>query len=96
MPVSTEEKRFCKNWEEQKQGGKKTFVAIYTFGLTILVFLCAVALGLFTGLPFIKAIWLEIMGVSSLVVAFIFSLLMWSRQEKRYHKIKERMSAEAN
>jgi Flp pilus assembly protein TadB len=96
MPVSTAEKRFCKNWEEQREGGKKTFVGIFTFGLTILVFLCAVALGLFMSLPFVKVRLLQIMGVSSLVIAFLLSLLIWSRQEKRYHKIKDRMSAEAN
>jgi cyanate permease len=96
MPVSNTEKRFLKNWEEQRKGGKKVFVAIYTFGLFFLIFLCTAALGLFLSIPFVKASWLIAIAIFAIVGGFLTALLMWSRQEKKYRVISERLQAEAN
>lgn len=96
MPLSAGDKRFLKNWEEQREGGKKVFVSIYSVGLTILIFLCAVALGLFMNLPFIKLKIIEIIGASSVVAAIALSFFIWYRQEKKYRRLSDELKAESN
>jgi len=90
MAISKEERRFLRSWEEQRQDGKRSFVLTYTIGLFILYFMIGVAIGLFSGLPFIK-VWLLLgWGLSSLLLAFISSFLYWRQKEKKFTQIIQR------
>jgi fatty acid desaturase len=95
MALSPDERRFLKSWEEQRKGGKASFVGVYTFGLFILFYLAAIALGLFSGVPFIKVIWLLLIGIFALAGAFFLSLFLWNRQQKKFSTIVKRELAES-
>jgi protein-S-isoprenylcysteine O-methyltransferase Ste14 len=96
MAITTEERRFLRSWEEQRKGGKKSYVATYTFGLTFLIFLCCVALGLFLSLPFIRVSWIVIIAISSVVLALLLSVLIWSIQQKKWRRIINRELEQLN
>ena len=96
MAITAAERRFLRSWEEQRKGGKKAYVATYTFGLTFLIFLCFVALGLFLSVPFIKASWLIIIGISSVVLAFLIAIMVWSMQQKKWRHIILREMEQSN
>ena len=90
MAISPEERRFLKSWEEQRRGGKKSFVGVYTFGLFILFYMAFVAVGLFSGWPFLKASWLVLMAFAALAGALGLSLFLWSFQQKKFTAIIRR------
>lgn len=96
MAITAAERRFLRSWEEQRRDGKKAYVATYTFGLTFLIFLCFVALGLFLSVPFIKATWLIIIGISSVVLAFLIAMMAWSMHQKKWRQIILREMEQAN
>lgn len=90
MPISTDERRFLKNWEEQRKDGKGIFVATYTFGFFFMFYLGFVVLGLFSGLPFIKMKWLVSIAILSLALAFFVSMILWKKQQKKFAAIIKR------
>lgn len=90
MALSPGERRFIKNWEEQRKGGKAGFVGVYTFGLFIMFYMGFLAVGLFSGWPFLRASWLITMAVSALAGAFIASHVLWVRQQKKFSSIIRR------
>lgn len=90
MALSPEERRFLKSWEEQRKDGKMSFVGVYTFGLFILFYLAFIALGLFSGVPFIKVHWLTLIGIVSLSGALLLSLYLWNWQQKKFRSIIHR------
>lgn len=94
MPISIEERRFIRHWEEQRQGGRKSYVAIYTFGYFFVIFMIGVALGLFSGLRFVKVPLLTGLAVASLVGAFVVALYQWRRGESKFRKIISRIVEE--
>ncbi len=94
MALSPEERRFLKSWEEQRKGGKVSFVGIYTFGLFILFYMGFIVVGLFSGWPFLKAIWLIIMALCSLFGALFFSHFLWRNQQKKFSSIIRRELAD--
>ncbi len=94
MAITSEERRFLKSWEEQRKGGKAVFVGIYTFGLFILFYMGFIAVGLFSGWPFLKAVLLIGMGIGALLSALGVSLILWLVQQKKFSSIIRReMSA---
>ncbi len=90
MALSPEERRFLKNWEEQRKGGRKSFVAVYTFGLCIMFYMGFLAFGLFSGWAFLKSVWLITMGICALIGAFATAHLLWIRQQKKFSAIVRR------
>ncbi len=90
MALSPDERRFIKNWEEQRKGGKLSFIGVYTFGLFILLYMGIVAMGLFSGVAFVKVEWLGIAGIIALIGAISISLLLWRTQQKKFTKIVKR------
>lgn len=90
MAISSEERRFLRSWEEQRNGGKWQYVGIYTIGFTVMLFLGSVALGLFMSLPFVKLKLLIGIAVGSVGGAFLLSLAIWGHHQKRFHKIIKR------
>lgn len=96
MALSPAERRFLRSWEEQRNGGKKSFVAIYTFAYTLVIFLSSVAVALFMNIAFIRKSWLISMAVGSVVAAFVLSNILWSRQQKKWRSIINREMAASN
>jgi hypothetical protein len=90
MSISAAERRFIRNWEEQRKGGKAGFIAIYTFGYFIIIFMTGVALGLFTSLRFVTLPLLSGMAIVSLVAGIGFAFLHWSRSQKKFRNIIQR------
>jgi hypothetical protein len=95
MALTPEERRFLKNWEEQRKGGKASFVGVYTFGLFIMFYMGFLAVGLFSGWPFLKVNWLVIMGICALAVAFLVANLLWVWQQKKFSSIVRRELADS-
>lgn len=96
MAITAAERRFLRSWEEQRKGGKKVYVGTYTFGLTMVIFLSSIALGLFLSLPFIKFFWLTAIAISSVISGFILATLIWKGHQKRFRQIINRELAAAN
>jgi hypothetical protein len=97
MALSPEERRFLKGWEEQRKGGKASFVGIYTFGLFILFYMGFIAVGLFSGWAFLKIIWLVSMAIGAFLSALGVSILLWRYQQKKFSAIIRReLSANEN
>ena len=90
MALSPEERRFLKSWEEQRNGGKASFVGVYTFGLFIMFYMGFLAVGLFAGWAFLKASWLITMCISAFVGAFLASNWLWIKQQKKFSSIVRR------
>lgn len=90
MPISTEERRFIRYWEEQRKGGKGSYVGTYTIGYFIVVFMSGVALGLFTGLRFVTAPLLIGLAVLSLLMAVLLALYQFGQGQKKFRKIIQR------
>ena len=94
MPISTEERRFIRYWEEQRKGGKASYVATYTVGYFIVVFMSGVAIGLFTGLRFVTAPLLIGLAIVSLLLAILLGFYQFSQGQKKFRKIIQREIAE--
>jgi hypothetical protein len=95
MALSPEERRFLKSWEEQRKGGKVSFVGVYTFGLFIMFSMGFLAIGLFSGWAFLKLRWLIIMAICALAGAFLVANLLWILQQKKFSSIVRRELADA-
>jgi uncharacterized membrane protein (DUF485 family) len=93
MALSPDERRFIKNWQDQRKDGKASFVGAYTFGLFILFYMSFIAVGLFGGWPFLKVSWLLIMGIAAFFAAFLFSNLLWRMNQKKFSRIIQREMA---
>lgn len=96
MAISADERRFLRAWEDQRQGGKNVYVATYTLGLTLVIFLCCVALGLFLNLPFIRLYLIIGIAIASVISGFALSIIMWNRQQKKFRRIIDREVAASN
>jgi protein-S-isoprenylcysteine O-methyltransferase Ste14 len=94
MPINTEERRFVRYWEEQRQGGKPAYIATYSFGYFVVIFMVGVALGLFSGLRIVRLNMLIGLGIASLVGAVIVSLWQWNKGEKKFRRIISRIVEE--
>ncbi|MCU0388864.1 MAG: hypothetical protein MUE71_09690 [Chitinophagaceae bacterium] len=90
MALSPDERRFLKNWEEQRKDGRTSFVGTYTFGLFILFYMGFIAVGLFAGWPFLKRSWLVLMALGALLTAFGVAWALWKYQQKKFSAIIRR------
>lgn len=96
MPLTAAERRFLRNWEEQRHGGKSMYVLVYTLGWALVIFMTSVALALFMNLPFIKLQWIVIMLVGAIVGGLLLALGLWKRCQRRFRRIIEREIAANN
>jgi protein-S-isoprenylcysteine O-methyltransferase Ste14 len=94
MAITVEERRFLRHWEDQRRGGKKAYVGIYTFGYFIVIFMMGVAAGLFSGLRFVTIPILSGMALFSLVGAVALSLWQWKHYQKKFRVIISREMGE--
>jgi hypothetical protein len=87
--LTAEEKRFIKSWEEQREGGKFKYFALYLFagtfvGSIVLSFLSVMFnWGLFPGNLVV------IIGGSLLLIS-VLTMASWSKNEKRFKRIIQR------
>ena len=94
MPISAAERRFIRNWEEQRTGGRTSYVFLYTFAYTMVSFITSIAIGLFLSIPFIKAIWLVLIGFISIILGFIIASVSWQQKQSKFQKIIKREMGE--
>jgi sulfite exporter TauE/SafE len=93
MSISADERRFLRQWEEQRQGGRSRFVLNYTIGFLVSYFMIGVAIGLFGSIPFIRPLWISLLFIVSLVAAFVTAVVVWHRGEHRFSSIINRESS---
>ena len=86
--LTAKEKRFIRYWEEQRTGGKGSYLTLYilagTFIATIIVFFI---LAMF-GIDFDQKIWL--IPTVSAVIVIVASTLTWKVNEKKFKQIIKR------
>lgn len=90
MALSPVERRFIKNWQDQRKDGKGSYLLAYSFGLFILFYMSFIAAGLFGGWPFMQVAKLVIMGIISLAAALLVSNLLWYSNQKKFRNIIQR------
>ncbi|NOT51819.1 MAG: hypothetical protein HOP10_11150 [Chitinophagaceae bacterium] len=100
--LSAKEKRFLKYWDDQKTGGKWSYILVYTIGWGFLIFFvpmiisymsymyASVHLYVLLGLSIVP-IWILI--VFSLAVGCVISFFQWDRNEGKYRKIRYKESS---
>lgn len=88
--LSNTEKRFVRNWEEQRAGGRFSYVALNTLAGTIMLSLFSF-LVLFFGMHVLFS-WALLIIVSSisLVVAAIVSYIVWGKNEQKWKALIRR------
>jgi drug/metabolite transporter (DMT)-like permease len=86
------EKRFIRQWEDQRTGGKWKYLAFYTFCWTFIFLVSPILLGIFFSLfsfldlynwPFLAVVLLIAAG------AFALSHYIWEKNEKRLGELKK-------
>jgi len=88
--ISNKERRFLRQWEEQRKGGKLTYVLLYTvIGTFITAIIFSVGMVIFYRIVFAsKGFWIM------LATSFVFSLLLtfysWISSEKKFKNIIRR------
>ena len=88
--LTTTERRFIRNWQEQREGGKLSYILLYTvvgtFIATIIlsVFLVLFFQVVFGSFPF----WLVL--ISGFLISFISSWINWNRNEQKLQQIIRR------
>ncbi|MDA3614992.1 hypothetical protein [Polluticaenibacter yanchengensis] len=88
--ITESEKRFLRYWEEQRTGGKWQFIGIYSFGLTILVFILSIAIGLFMSFSLKSYSQIIITALIAITSGIVLSFCLWSYQEQKFKKIIKR------
>ncbi|MGZ5246579.1 MAG: hypothetical protein ACXWV5_05980 [Flavitalea sp.] len=92
--VTDKERRFLRLWEEQREGGKTSYILLYTvIGTFITAIMFSVGMVIFYRIIFgSKPFWIM------LACAFVFSLtasiLTWAGNEKKFRKIIRREMAD--
>ncbi|MFT3822314.1 MAG: hypothetical protein QM731_00290 [Chitinophagaceae bacterium] len=86
--LTTKEKRFLKYWEEQRQGGRWSYYALYIFGgtfvATIVIYLVWSMLAPYP----IGQLWL--IPASGAVIMAAITHFSWQNNEKRFRMIIRR------
>jgi protein-S-isoprenylcysteine O-methyltransferase Ste14 len=90
MALTPAERRFVRHWEEERGGGRGAFLVRYTLAYFVVAYLCSVALALFLSIPFIKLLWLGLIAIFSLVLAFVVSVWVWRQNQRRFQAIIHR------
>lgn len=90
MAITADERRFLRYWEEQRKGGRGSFLVAYGVGLFILIYMGFVAIGLFAGFPFVKPVWLLLIGITAVTGSLIWSFYLWNSRQKEFRNIIRR------
>lgn len=88
--LTSKERRFIRYWEEQRKGGKGSYILLYTVvGTFIVTLILSVFLVLFFQIVF-GSIFFWAVCISGLVISLLASLITWNRNEKRLQEIIRR------
>jgi hypothetical protein len=90
MAITADERRFLRFWEDQRKGGRGSFLIAYGVGLFFLIYMGFVAIGLFSGFPFVKLLWLLLIGLISFCGSLVWSFYIWNSLQKRFKSIVKR------
>jgi drug/metabolite transporter (DMT)-like permease len=92
--ITDKERRFLRQWEEQREGGKTSYVLLYTvIGTFITAIMFSVGMVIFYRIVFgSKPFW--IMLACAFLFSIITSFLTWTGNEKRFRKIIRREMAD--
>ncbi len=90
MAITADERRFLRYWEGQREGGRGSFLIAYGVGLFILIYMGFVAIGLFAGLPFVKPVWLLLIGGMSFTGSLVWTFYIWNSRQKQFKQIIRR------
>jgi hypothetical protein len=87
--ISPEEKRFIRSWEEQRDGGKWSYYALYTFvGGFIITLLTYILLLWLLQIRVPRPYWL--IPAIGLLAGAIISVIVWRFNERRFKGIIRR------
>lgn len=88
--LTSKERRFIRYWEEQREGGRASYVVLYTVvGTFIVTLILSVFLVLFFQIVF-GSIFFWAVCISGFVISILSSIITWNRNEKRLQDIIRR------
>ncbi len=90
MAITADERRFLRYWEDQRKGGRSSFLIAYGVGLFILIYMGFVAIGLFSGFPFVKLTWLMLIGLMAVCGSLVWTFYIWNSRQKKFKGIIKR------
>jgi hypothetical protein len=88
--LTTTERRFIRHWQEQREGGKLSYILLYS---VIGTFICTLILSVFLVLFFqivFGSFPFWIVVVSGFLISFIASWSTWTRNERKLQQIIRR------
>lgn len=86
--LTAKERRFIKYWEEQRVGGKSSYLALYIIALTFIASLVVLFLFAMLGFDFEGKMWM--VPLISMAAAVFITLFTWKNNEKRFKGIIKR------
>lgn len=93
--LSIKEKRFKSYWNEQRSGGKRRYLLLYTFAYTFMMFTAPVVFSFFIDkLDFLGLNKLSFWGllILAVIISFALSKYFWERNEKKMNLILKKES----
>lgn len=88
--LSTDEKRFVRYWEDQRKGGRRAYLFLYTLiGAFIISMFSFVTLYFFLQIR-VSYFLLWIVPSLSLLAALLFAAIVWTRNENRLRNLIHR------
>jgi|SRR5215831_1303133 len=88
--ITIKEKRFIRYWEEQRKGGRRTYLILYAIAGTLIIGLLTFVVILLGFGLFLQPYMLWLVPASSLAIALIISSLTWNINEERFKRIIQR------
>ena len=88
--LSDKEKRFVRYWEEQREGGKWSYLVTYTVGGSVLLFFFPLMIYyILTMLNFFERVHLPIIAIAviAILASFAISQYFWHRNEERWRSL---------
>ena len=88
--LSTKEKRFIRHWEDQRKGGKWSYLSLYiVIGTFIVTVILSVFLLIFLRITF-GSLFFWIVFIGGLSISTALSLYSWYSNEKRLRELIRR------
>src|SRR5437868_6751370 len=89
--LSPKEKRFLKYWNDQKEGGKRSYIITYTIGWAVIIFILPLAasfvIDMYSAFKLCQLpVWAAI--IISVLLGLIVSEYRWNRNEKRARQLQ--------
>jgi drug/metabolite transporter (DMT)-like permease len=94
--LTPKEKRFLKYWNDQKEGGKTSYVITYTIGWSVILFVLPLAtsfvVDMYSAFKLYQLpLWAAI--VISILLGYIISQYQWNKNEKKAERLERQEEA---